>query len=352
MLPVIPLAVVATAIAAYGTKKTVDTVYDHSEASDLNDEAKRLLKKAEQRLGRNRGTCKKQLEDLGLLKLKVWDRQLGRFAALFKKIHRIEVKGTASSDTIQWTQDNLVEMKKLSGYANEMMVLGAAGSVSSAVLVRMASYGGASVFAPVLTGTSITALGGVAGTNATLAWLGGGSLVAGVGMAGSMAVLGGIVAAPVLAIGGVIFAAKARENLATARKNHALAKEHEAKLNAATVVVVAIHDAALQVQEVIEELNERITPVLDELAQVIAENGTDFSRYPESAQQTVYLSTQFAQCLKTVLEAPLLTKKGTLETGYREALKSGQKLLGENGRTSKHKGRRTSFPSTVNRLLP
>ncbi|GEM77834.1 hypothetical protein [Vibrio superstes] len=49
------------------------------------------------------------------------------------------------------------------------------------------------------TGASIAGLSGVAASNATLAWFGGGSLAAGgAGMTGGMAALGGIVALPVL----------------------------------------------------------------------------------------------------------------------------------------------------------
>ncbi|MEZ9833027.1 hypothetical protein AB4341_05795 [Vibrio breoganii] len=49
------------------------------------------------------------------------------------------------------------------------------------------------------TGASIAGLSGVAASNATLAWFGGGSLAAGgAGMTGGMAVLGGIVAVPML----------------------------------------------------------------------------------------------------------------------------------------------------------
>ena len=60
------------------------------------------------------------------------------------------------------------------------------------------------------TSTAIATLNGVALTNATLAWLGGGSLAAGgLGVAGGMAILGGIVAAPVLAIGGMFLSSKA-----------------------------------------------------------------------------------------------------------------------------------------------
>ncbi|WP_122095338.1 hypothetical protein [Rahnella sp. Larv3_ips] len=75
------------------------------------------------------------------------------------------------------------------------------------------------------TGTAIGALSGVAATNATLAWFGGGALAAGgAGMSGGMLVLGGIVAAPI-----IYFAAKGAWTKARAfhDKEVLVEQEHE-----------------------------------------------------------------------------------------------------------------------------
>lgn len=75
------------------------------------------------------------------------------------------------------------------------------------------------------TGTAIGTLSGVAATNATLAWFGGGALAAGgAGMSGGMLVLGGIVAAPI-----IYFAAKGAWTKARAFQDQEVlvAQEHE-----------------------------------------------------------------------------------------------------------------------------
>lgn len=68
------------------------------------------------------------------------------------------------------------------------------------------------MFASASTGTAISTLAGAAATNATLAWFGGGSLVAdGWGMAGGMkeaAVTGANAAVAGFIVGGVISAVK------------------------------------------------------------------------------------------------------------------------------------------------
>ena len=216
-LPLILLGGAAVLAGVYGAKKGVDAYSDHKEAVGLNEAAEQLLTEAERRLKHEREKCTAKLEQLGRLKFEAWDRELGRFCSLFERLRNVEVVGDPRADRVAWSDEELAEMKSLSGYASEVMS-GGLTAVGSGALVGLASYGGATMFATASTGTAIGSLSGVAATNATLAWFGGGALsVGGLGMAGGVAVLGGIVAGPVLAVGGMVLAAKARENLAKAR---------------------------------------------------------------------------------------------------------------------------------------
>ena len=326
-LPLILLGGAAVIAALYGAKKGIDAYSDHEEAVDFNEDAKMLLLDAEGRLKQEREKCTAQLEELGRLKLDAWDRQLGRFCSLFEHLRNVEVVGDPGVDRVAWSNDELVEMKSLSGYASAVMSGGLA-AVGSGALVGLASYGGATMFATASTGTAIGSLSGVAATNATLAWFGGGALSAGgLGMAGGIAVLGGIVTGPVLAVGGAVLAAKARENLAKARTNHALAEELAGEVDTAVTVVEGIRRVASQFAKVISETVERTTSVLDGLAMAIASHGADFTKYPDHAKCDVYLAVQFMQCLKALLEAPILTKDGALDEAHRETLARGRALL-------------------------
>ncbi|MBS4753244.1 helix-turn-helix transcriptional regulator [Nocardioides sp. zg-ZUI104] len=85
------------------------------------------------------------------------------------------------------------------------------GGVAGAALGSASAYGAftaAAAFGTASTGTAIGSLSGVAATNATMAFLGGGSLAAGgAGMAGGTMLLMGIVATPIaaLAAGGAFY---------------------------------------------------------------------------------------------------------------------------------------------------
>ena len=238
-------------------------------------------------------------------------------------------------------------MKELSSLAAEV-VGGGTAAIGTGALVGMASYGGATMLATASTGTAITSLSGVVATNATLAWFGGGSLAAGgMGMAGGMAVLGGIVAAPVLAVGGLVLAAKARENLAAARSNYAQAKKEASEMRAAASVLNGIGKVAGQFRGVLAELDTRTAQVLDDFEMVLKHHGADYltlmppiirkmvlkyhgvdySKLAEADRRRVYIARAFAKGLMTVLETPILTKSGALTKNYPKALECGRSLL-------------------------
>lgn len=334
-LPLIPILLVAGGL--FAAKKGYDAYSDNAEASSLNQEAKDIYKKDKRRLKTARTQCTNALEALGRQKFEIWDRQLGRFVTLMEKMRNVKLRGAPEIDKLganAFSKAELAQMKKLSDFAAEA-VSGGTAAIGSGALVGMASYGGATMFATASTGTAISTLSGVAATNATLAWFGGGSLAAGgMGVAGGMAVLGGIVAAPVLAVGGLVLAAKARENLAAARSNYALAEKAASEMRAAASVVSGIRKVAIQFRDVLAGLDERTTPVLDDLALVIKLHGADYSKLPEAELSKVHLAYAFAKGLRAVLEAPLLTKDGALTKSYPKALEHGRGLLSAEGVTA------------------
>ncbi|GAA7082531.1 hypothetical protein HpCHN28_12910 [Helicobacter pylori] len=94
------------------------------------------------------------------------------------------------------------------------------------MLVAYGAYTGMGMLASTAGGVAIADLSGVAATNATLAWLGGGVLsVGGFGMVGGMAVFGGLVAGPALAILGAMSTDEMEEKLEKAKAYHSQVEE-------------------------------------------------------------------------------------------------------------------------------
>jgi hypothetical protein len=86
-----------------------------------------------------------------------------------------------------------------------LAAINASKGVGAGLATATSSYFLVGQFAAASTGTAISTLSGAAATNATLAWLGGGSIAAGGGgVAAGTAVMGGIIAIPALAVMGIL----------------------------------------------------------------------------------------------------------------------------------------------------
>jgi hypothetical protein len=328
----LPLLLIGLAIGSglIGAKKGANAVTMNSQAKDIQEEAQNALEKAEKSLSRARKKTTKCLEELGKEKLLVWNKQIGSFVRTFEQIRNVEIEGqpiTGELNGQAFDKSELAQMKDISVKAHEIVV-GGFSAVGTGALVGVASYGGAMMFATASTGTAISTLAGAAATNATLAWFGGGALATGgLGIAGGTAVLGGLVAGPALAVGGAVLEAKARENLAKARSNMSEAKKAATQMKNATKVLKAISTVAEEYHSVVQRLAVKMDDALDSLGKVIDLQGTDYRRYGELDRRKVHLAVNFAQVMKLILEAPILTEDGALSPSHREALDQGKAIL-------------------------
>ncbi|MCG9751999.1 hypothetical protein L1D54_16095 [Vibrio brasiliensis] len=120
--------------------------------------------------------------------------QLTNLNPLLKSVSRIlKAKVTSESEA----RDSLSQLDKFHSGFNTSLNTGFGGLVGGSA--ALGAWGLVSLVGSASTGTAISSLSGVAATNATLAWFGGGSIATGgAGMAGGFWVLGGIVAAPIV----------------------------------------------------------------------------------------------------------------------------------------------------------
>ena len=195
-IPII-IGVAAAAAGLYGAKKGVSGAIDHSNAKDVNKDASSMVDSANQAVEDQRKSTNTVLEDYGQRKLRAYNGVISEFIETFQKLKNVELSqspeldklnvGDFSNTTLQGLRQDYQALKD-AGF-------GVGAGISGGAALAFGAYNGTMLLATASTGTAISSLGGVAATNATLAWLGGGSLAAGgYGMAGGMMVLGGIVA--------------------------------------------------------------------------------------------------------------------------------------------------------------
>ena len=257
----------------------------------------------------------KTLEKLGKTKLVVLDTTMKSFVNTFEKIHSIElVESTELSELNKYHIDKqqLGEMKDMGNLAASVLG-GLVGGAGAGALTAFGAYGATMTFATASTGTAIASLSGAAATNATLAFLGGGSLAAGgLGMAGGTMVLGGVVAGPALCILGIVMNASASKNLDNAYANLAEAKKAAESLDVVATLCKSITKRADMFINLLNGLNAGFSQLTEQLIHITAEKGYSYKDYSVEEQNIVVAAMAMAKTVKQVLDTPILTESGAV----------------------------------------
>lgn len=301
--------------AALGIGKSVKAGVDQKDANNTNELAQSIAKKATDEANTSRKNSGDAITNLGKTKIRVLEDSMKPFIASFEKLHNVELTNSVGLDELQKFRIDEGSFSKL----KEMQTMAASiagGVVSGAVIgaiTAFGAYGGAMAIGAASTGTAIASLSGIAATNATLAFLGGGSLAAGgLGIAGGTAVLGGLVAGPALAVMGFIVGAKASANEDKAYSNLAQAKEFREKMETVKSMCKGIRMRANMFERLILKLNAWFVPLTYLLDQIIITSGTDYSLFTPEQKSTVAISMSLAGAIKAVLDTPILTTDGKL----------------------------------------
>ncbi|MTI12208.1 hypothetical protein [Sansalvadorimonas verongulae] len=342
-LPII-LAGLALTAGGVGIKKGIDAKEDFGRAKSINSNASHIYDQAKKSLENEREATQKAMITLGELKFSLFEVQLSRFVDAISKMKNVDFNdsqllrdqkplGDANMQLAD-IQNAVIALHSVLG--GGMTALGAGG------LAGLAAYGGVGTFAAASTGTGIASLSGAAATNATLAWLGGGSLASGgMGMAGGTMVLGGLVAGPVLAVSGLMLASKAEEVKENALANLAESKKAAAAMDTGKAATYAIKMRFIEITQVLNKLRSEIDPLLEGLVTLTNQN-TNYDTYSQKDKLGVYNCFQMAITIKNVMETQLLSENGSL-TGASTAL-----LEQTNGNLDAYKSKgRLPEPSVV-----
>lgn len=327
----LPFILAGAAIVAggYGVKKGVDAKNDFDEAKSINKEAQDIYDKSEKELERARKNAQYSIENLGKTKFNLYEHSLLPFVNTFSQIKNINFDDNSLLNANHLPKLNHEELGEMQKAALEMqeIVTGGVTALGTGGLAGLAAYGGVGMLGTASTGTAIAGLSGAAATNATLAWLGGGSLATGgLGMAGGTAILGGIVAGPVLAVGGMMLASKAEAAKEDAYSNLEKAKLAAEEMKTASVTTEGIQCRFDEINAILNALNERFEPLLNSLITLVAHNN-NYTSYSNKDKKGVFISASLAKTLKNIIEAPLLTQEGNVTSESEKMLIEGQQVF-------------------------
>lgn len=304
------LAGAAVAAASYGAKKGYDGYQDKSEANDIIESAKRKYDEERTVFDEQNEQTNKSLTSLGEFQLQVGN-DFKEFRTIAEKL-LVKLNQSNSKDLeIDFPQHKLDEIDGLAlsttAYMSKVAGAGAAGAAAA-----YAVYGGVMAMAAASTGTPIAALSGAAAYNATMAAIGGGSLAAGgFGMAGGAMVLGGVVAAPIMAIAGWAFASHAEEALSDARKTRSEVNEAVGKMVQGRKQLAKTKLYVDRIYAEIDRLYSIFKEYFDSLKafEQLISNKTDISKFEDEVILLIKNGYQIAAILTDIITTPLFKPK-------------------------------------------
>ncbi len=311
-LPLIPIAIIGVS-TLIGGKKGYDTISNNSKANYVKDEANSIILNARVSVRHAQDISSTSLQNLGSKKIFLLENSIDNFIKSYQKIKNINKKDSQELDELNKfsiDEKSFDELKNYSILASGLLKGIATGGVTG-VLTAFGAYNATMALATTAGGTAISTLSGVATTNATLAWLGGGALsTGGLGMAGGTMILGGIIAAPALAVMGLVMNAKAQKKLEEAKSNLAQAKQAQEELKNVETMALAIARKADMFYRLLVKNEAIFTPLVAKMDTILAKKDYDFSLLNEEEQKVVAQTVASAKTLKTILDTPILDKDG------------------------------------------
>lgn len=326
-IPIILGGIALAAAAGYGAKKGYDAIGDKKIANNINNEAKNIFDNAKNELTKLKEETNIDLKKLGNLKMSIYQETLVDFIDIFSEIKNIDFENNLDIGTdlnidygtILRIKDSVIEIKEMVG--------GGLAALGSGAAAGFGAFGAVGMLASASTGTAISGLSGIAATNATLAWLGGGALsVGGMGIAGGTAVLGGIVAAPVLAVGGFILATKAEEAKNNAYANLEKARAEVAQMNIAKISLRDLRANVQFTELVLYSLNNIFNTYIGKMESIV-DFSNDYSKYSIENKKIIMTTASIAQTIKNICDTPIIDEDGNVTRKIKRVLEKANKFL-------------------------
>jgi len=346
----IPLIIGGGALvaAAFGAKKGFDAKRNYSSAKNVVDDAMCDFGKTTERLDIKKNETTDMLKRLGVLRLRAEAKLLSRFVKIVKQVHHVNNKPIEIGGMqITISTPELCAMELTATKATELLKDGGL-ALSSGVLTAIGAGNLATSIGAASTGTLISSLSGAAATNATLAWLGGGSLASGGwGIIGGTAVLGGAIAGPTIAVMGFAAAKRSERALTKAFAQVSEIKEATEQVENGIAVLESIIDRTQELEQVIQNLSWRFEALLTEAegmihrklaerkSQYLRDNmpapaideKLDFNAFSKREQQRYMILTSFAYSFNALLRVELIDQDGTVSNTSTDAVAQGNMLL-------------------------
>ena len=312
-LPLI-VPVIIGAGGALGLGKATKAGFDNFDANNQSKIARLTVEKWQKKIEKVRTSCEEALQQVGQTKYDALTIEINDFLHVFGQLKNYDYQAQTLSDIqlAEFSYEALKSLKQEISFLKHSS-LGVVGGSTAGALTALGAYNGTMALAAASTGTAINTLNGVAATNATLAWLGGGTLTSGgLGMAGGTMVLGTMAAGPALLIAGWYMGAKATENLNNAMSNQLLANKFGNDASTAIKLTKSIQQLAQLLNEILGKLRLQSKKDKADLDLLIQKDGVDYSQYSTEGKEVVAKGVKTIQLLKALIDVSILDAEGNI----------------------------------------
>lgn len=305
----------ATAIGAIGVKKGYRATQNFNKVNKLIEKRDKIIESSNSWLDDYKDKLNKSLENYGRFKVNILRHEIKDFIINFKKIKEIDFVLSNEQQYVDFDNFTPNELKELTHAAEIAVELGkglTAGTIGGG-LVALGAYNGAMTLAKTSSGTATSTLSNIASRNATLTWLGGGTLAAGgFGMTGGMLILGGFVAAPALLIGGYILEANSETKLYEVKEEIEKARTYQNQVRINIQQIKKIISVVGAAKKVLYHTSQDLKETIFIMKKNFKKYGYDYALYPRDAQEVVINALVDAQLIKHILDTPILDSNGNL----------------------------------------
>lgn len=309
MIFIIPVILGAAALgtAAFGVVKGVSGISHINEAKKIGEEAQKRHEQAVKRIENEWKATQELAQDYGQRQFKVKILTIGRFISFVERIGQDDStdKSFLSLSGLDGIFVQEIKEYKAAALKAEGFTKGGVGAVAAGAA---GGYGATTLATSVgvaSTGTAISGLSGAAAWNATLAWLGGGSLAAGGGgMALGTIVLGGITVGPALAVAGFVISGQGEKALTKAWEYNTKADAEIAKLDEAQNFLKQVQQRINGFCNLVIDLDNRAALAFNELESGPFDKSRDISKFQELAFSI--------KALVEIMKTPILDNEGKL----------------------------------------
>lgn len=329
-LPLIPIAVTGETLLSviFAGKKGKEAYDNYKKAGELVNQATENYNKAESSLKNAQENVADEFDELGFLQKSIIENSLERYKNL---IDQLDIKDSKELQEIigKETIENTTQIEQVITALKSAL----SGIVAGGVAGGMAGFGavgGVGLLATAGTGTAISSLSGVAATNATLAWLGGGTLASGgLGIAGGMWVLGGIAAIPAVATLIMILGKNAESAKYTALAQWSSTKVLIEEMKAEILVKQQVINKAQEKMKALLKSSDLLMKQISIVEYISKIQGNSVSEWEIKEQENLKSMMQLAETIVYIINAPLMNDKDPLTQKIMAHQKKSEELIKE-----------------------